>query len=397
MTRNHLILSNTLPERHPYALLLYSGLRKHGFEVQSPQNRAGVRLCAEIAAIFPKTRIVHLHWIEHVFSGGPGKFPAMAGIVMASAFLCFLALAKFLGKKIVITIHNVEPHRTLFPRLEKEVFGLAIRIADAVIVHNAWSKRKAVAVYRLNGRQAGKISVIPHGNFIGYYKNSAGRKKARASLQIPQNCFVLLVFGEMREQKGIAVFLKAAGNAIKKDKGIFVVFAGRCLEDRVKESILSFAEKFKGNCIARLEFIPDAEVRAFINAADAGVLPYERVSTSGALILFMSCNKAVIAPKLGPVTELLGAYPLLFKPKNAKSLERAIFKSKKLRLEKIGEGLRAKSKRLGWKTISGSTARLFEKILDRRRGGQKPGRRKSRRPAGKPKTMLKARTAKSIT
>jgi beta-1,4-mannosyltransferase len=52
-------------------------------------------------------------------------------------------------------------------------------------------------------------------------------------------------------------------------------------------------------------FVPEEDVQIYMNAADAVVLPYHDVLTSGAVILAMSFGKACIAPRLGCLPDVL--------------------------------------------------------------------------------------------
>src|SRR5690606_40109602 len=62
-------------------------------------------------------------------------------------------------------------------------------------------------------------------------------------------------------------------------------------------------------------FVPDAEIQVYMNAADAVVLPYHDVLTSGAVVLAMSFGKACIAARIGCIPDMLDdAGAILYDP-----------------------------------------------------------------------------------
>src|SRR5690606_12714398 len=72
-------------------------------------------------------------------------------------------------------------------------------------------------------------------------------------------------------------------------------------------------------------FVPDAEIQVYMNAADAVVLPYQDVLTSGAVVLAMSFGKACIAARIGCIPDMLddeGA--ILYQPDHPDGLRKAL-------------------------------------------------------------------------
>jgi glycosyltransferase involved in cell wall biosynthesis len=53
-----------------------------------------------------------------------------------------------------------------------------------------------------------------------------------------------------------------------------------------------------------LEYVPDAEVSALFEAADAVVLPFRRVTTSGSAALALAHGRAVILPQVESFADL---------------------------------------------------------------------------------------------
>jgi hypothetical protein len=59
-----------------------------------------------------------------------------------------------------------------------------------------------------------------------------------------------------------------------------------------------------GRMTLRLEYVSDAEVTAAMEAADAVVLPFRRVTTSGSALLALGHGRPVVVPELEPLAGL---------------------------------------------------------------------------------------------
>jgi len=53
-----------------------------------------------------------------------------------------------------------------------------------------------------------------------------------------------------------------------------------------------------------LKFIPDQDVPVYFGAADAVVLPFDSILNSGSVLLGLSFNRVVLAPRLGALPEI---------------------------------------------------------------------------------------------
>jgi len=356
------VLTNGLQRSHPYFALLYGAVAKDkNFFVYDVKDYYDL-----LNKLLKNSEIVHLHWIEAIFRGPPYD-AGMSKCIFRSLIYMFamIGIKYVLRKKIVITLHNIKPHEIIYPRLEEFMFKFSINIADAVIVHNNYSKDKAIDFYKLNNNNIKKMNIIPHGNFISYFKNNISKKKARKVLNIPEDKFVLLFFGQIRpETRGIEDLLKVLEDIFNENKNFFVILAGVCNKS-LRKQLYIFSNKFKENSLIRLEFIPDDDIQIYMNAADVGILPFKRISTSGSLFLQMSFKKPVIVSDLEPIKELLGDdYPLYCDPDNKESLKRAILNARGIDLEKISEKVYKIAESYDWGKISKMTIEVYERVLE---------------------------------
>ena len=109
----------------------------------------------------------------------------------------------------------------------------------------------------------------------------------------------------------------------------------------------------------RLSFVPDDELPVLLAAADAVVLPFRDILTSGSAILAMSYGRAVIAPSLGCLPETLDPEAaILYDPLGPDALGRALEQALDADLEAMGAHARLLADHLAWRPIAAATAEL---------------------------------------
>src|SRR4051794_17967898 len=104
--------------------------------------------------------ILHLHWLEATLRT-PGRW-GRSGLVQrarAAHLALVLAVARARGVRIVWTVHNIQPHEDLFPRVYRRLAGRVMSMADTVIAHSKHSAWLASARFGRND-----IEVVRHGS-----------------------------------------------------------------------------------------------------------------------------------------------------------------------------------------------------------------------------------------
>jgi glycosyltransferase involved in cell wall biosynthesis len=75
-------------------------------------------------------------------------------------------------------------------------------------------------------------------------------------------------------------------------------------------------------------FLDNDELQLYLRAADAGVYPYDEVLTSGSILLALSFDLPIIAPRFGMISETVegadGAAGVLYDRKDPSGLGNAI-------------------------------------------------------------------------
>ena len=110
----------------------------------------------------------------------------------------------------------------------------------------------------------------------------------------------------------------------------------------------------------QLERLPEEELSRTLRAADAVVLPFRDILTSGSAILALSHGRPVIAPAMGCLPETLpGDATILYDPDARDGLRDALRTAARADLRTMGERGRAWADSMDWGPIAAETAKLY--------------------------------------
>jgi glycosyltransferase involved in cell wall biosynthesis len=295
---------------NPYVLLYKQALEQQGLVVHLEQEFSLKWLIARGKSC----DAIHLHWIEAAYKpsygdSGPGlarkrlhnRFSrALLGTLRLIDFSAALLLAKLWGRTIVYTAHNLTYSGQFRPfvALNRVAHRVVVSLSDHIHAHNHYTREILAASY---GRED-RVTVVPHGNYIGCYPNQISRSAARQQLGLPDDAFVYLFLGLLRPYKGVEGLIGAFDNIELPTGRLLIV--GRVSSPSYKERILSLSQ---GNPAIRLvpEFVPDEAIQLYMNACDVCVLPYRNMTTSGAAILALSFGRPVVVPAIASFPELI--------------------------------------------------------------------------------------------
>lgn len=347
---------------NPYQKLLLDNLKRFGLDVRHGSiveffSMVNISVLFNVVRNF-RVDIIHLHWL-HPFLIGNSR---VRTIVKSLLFISQLLIVKIVGIKLVWTVHNLKNHENRYTEIELFFSRIVAQFADAIIAHCEAAKQDIQRVF--NVRRKDKIVVIPHGTYSNIYKNAISQEEARNRLNLLSTDLTFLFFGKIRPYKGalelIDSFQKLENNCAK------LIMAGRPWPQVVE----LLRKKVEGNSNIRLvlRVIPDDEIQIYMNAADIMVFPYRDVLTSGAVILGMSFGKAIIAPGIGCITEILnssGAF--LYDTAREDALLDAMKKAlvSKAKLQEMGNYNLRLAKKLDWRNIAELTHRVYETCLGR--------------------------------
>jgi beta-1,4-mannosyltransferase len=333
---------------NPYVELLCDALKESGVSIVShPGNPSILWLLKERRSV----DILHFHWPEIHYQ----RRTRLLTLLKFMRFAAFLLLAKGLGRAVVWTAHNVEPHESspLPDRLARRLMAL---VASAV-AHCQWA---ADEVRRRWGVR-GEILIVPHGHYIGCYPDQVTNEEARRRLSLPDDARVFLHFGALRGYKGLETLLESF-QQLDGDH-LRLLIAGQARDKSLEEEIREAARK-DSRLVFHSGFVAEDRVQLYFRAADIVVLPFTRVTTSGSLILALSFGCGVIAPSMGCIPEMIDTSTgILYNPLE----EGALLKALRMSLERDSSvmGLKAReaAERLGWKSVAEKHAEFYRRVL----------------------------------
>lgn len=239
------------------------------------------------------------------------------GTVLHS-YLALCLLARLIGARVVIEFHEVlDTGEVRIPlwRTYAGIMGSAVvRLAHAFAVHSAFDRELLRGRWRLGDRP---VAVLPHGPHDHYRPetssggaNGAGSGPSPSVLrEAPPDVINLLFFGVIRPYKGLEDLVEAFERIPESEiDGFWLTVVGETWEGWTlpAQRIASSARRERITFINR--YLHDAELDAYLNGADAVILPYHRSSLSGPLHVAMGYGLPIVMSDVGGNAEAAEGY-----------------------------------------------------------------------------------------
>lgn len=344
-------------DSNPYQSKLITALDARGVDITAiPGNGAFPLLSGVSRHGVPD--VVHIHWL-HQFLITKRRFPAVLALLLGARLFLELALLRGLGVRLVWTVHNRFNHERTAPRTELMIRHGVARLVDRLIVHCGEAADVVREGYHLPDRAKSRVRVIPHGNFAGIYEDEVSRAAARERLGIPSDVPVLTFFGLIRPYKNVPRLIKTF-ERLRGDARLLVV--GNPWNAEVEERVRA-ASAGDNRVETVLEYVSDDEIQIYLRAADAVVLPFDSVLTSGSAVLAMTFGRAVVAPSMGCLPELVGSEGgILYDPADPEGLHNALQEviSNRDRIRAMGQWSHREARRLDWDRIARRTRDVYD-------------------------------------
>ena len=213
---------------------------------------------------------------------------------------------KLLGKKVVLTAHNVnagkrDSNDSLFNR---STLRAQYRLADHVFVHTEKMKRELLQDF---GVQERTVSVIPFGlnNSVPHTDLTPGEAKQRLGIRDSER--TILFFGAIRPYKGLEHLVNAFQQLAATHSEYRLIIAGESRKgaeqylDEIQRTINGHVSRRQ--VLQEIRYIPDEETELYFKAADVLALPYTHVFQSGVLFLGYSFGLPVVGADVGSIRE----------------------------------------------------------------------------------------------
>lgn len=290
---------------------------------------------------------------------------------------------KVLGKKLVLTAHNVNTRKrdskdTLLNRL---TLRIQYRLADHIFVHTEKMKRELCDEFAV---PAARVTVIPFGINNEVPNTSLTAAEAKQRLGIRESEKTVLFFGKVRPYKGLECLVSAFFQLPTHGEQYRLIVAGRpgkgCEEywGSIRKTISACTQQ--NRVLVRADFIPDDEVETYFKAADVLVLPYRHIYGSGILSLGYSFGTPVLAADVGSLKEevVVGKTGFIFKSADPNDLCAAIERYFASDLYKHLSRQRQKIRsfaadRYSWNEVGRSTLSVYAHLLRRHVPGDMTG------------------------
>lgn len=297
---------------NPYWSILRDGLESSGASIVEPPDG---RLLRWLRDTRRAPVVLHLHYVQQ-FYAYEGEQARLRWVLRLARNLI---LARLWGHRVVFTLHNLTPTYPLRPGwVDRLGHRVAANLSDCVIVH---CRRAAELLAESYGRRR-NVHIVPHPHYIGVYPDTMSRETARASFGFAPDEVVLAFIGGIRPNKGIDQLLRAFRQV--ENPRLRLLIAGKPGPPPEHIDAIRAAAADDPRIRLCLEFIPDEEMQRYYRAADAVVLPFARILTSGSAVLAMSFGRAVIVPRMGCLSELPEDAAIHFEPGDEEGLARVL-------------------------------------------------------------------------
>jgi len=190
------------------------------------------------------------------------------------------------------------------------------------------------------------------------------REAARARLGVGRDAVAALCFGLIRPYKGVDVLLEAMAR-LPDGLPVVLLLAGEPwgeLAERLRRRVAR--TDVSGRVVAKLEWVPEADVPAWFAAADVAVLPYRSATGSAVAAQALGWGLPLVGSAVGGIAEVVeeGVNGLLVPPEDPEALAGALAKVADGSLRaRLAEGARAASRRWNW----ASYAEVLEELTAR--------------------------------
>lgn len=284
---------------------------------------------------------------------------------------------KALGKKVVLTAHNVnkekrDAHDTW---LNRKTLQCQYLLTDHIFVHTEKMKDELVADF---GVRTDVVTVIPYGVDNVLPDSALTSAEAKVQLSIAPEDKAILCFGRIKPYKGIEHLLAAFQKLNAQSVDYRLIIAGEV--QKGNEAYLQNLEQLiarlpdPSRVMLKAEFIPDAAMEVYFKAADVLVLPYNDIFQSGVLFLAYSFGLPVVATDVGSFrSEIVeGVTGYVCKARDADDLARVTEAYFESNLYRTLDEARVRIQRHinetnSWSTVADITRRVYCRLLERQR------------------------------
>lgn len=332
---------------NPYTRLLYENMEAEGtVEVD------GFTL---LEPLMKRYDVWHVHWPDSLLAY-PSKAMATAYV---TAELILFAWARLWGTKLVWTTHDLGPHESHHPRLEKFFWTLFIPMVDGIISLSETARQEAYSLFpKLRSVPS---AIVPHGHYRTAYPDPVPKEEARCRLGLPPDARVVGFVGRIRPYKNVVPLIRAFREW--EDPEARLLVAGNPISDELARRVRT-AQEGDSRIRIDLRFIEEEEIAALLAASDLVALPYEAIMQSGTALLGLSFDRPVLVPDRGAMPELQDRVGAEWMRTYTGEFTREVLTEAMTWAESGTRPARAPLDDLEWPRLARQTEALYRRVLD---------------------------------
>lgn len=246
-------------------------------------------------ALSGRGTLLHLHWPDAVLSVPSTREAARR----TAKLLATLLLVRARGAGVIWTAHNARSHEGRHPALERVLWASLSRSLSGWTCFSATARRSVEeSLPALAGLPCTEIG---HPQYPEVLDRCPSQEEARVALGLPADGRVVLVLGLQRRYKRTVEVVRGFLEADLPD--VHLVVAGQVVQEGYGEAVVSAAAG-DPRVTLMLERQDDERVRLLLGAADLVAVGYRSAMNSGAMMLALSADRAVLAPDTATFLEL---------------------------------------------------------------------------------------------
>jgi glycosyltransferase involved in cell wall biosynthesis len=348
---------------NPYLEVLAASLQAAGLTVRMPPFYPVLPLWSAVA-VFGKPDVIHLHWPHPYFvSDKPAGW--LRGRLRTIEFFAQIIALRWLGVRVVWTIHNIVNHDQVQAKWEMGACKLMSRFADEMIVH---CTAAAPIVAEAYGVPVDRLVVVPHGHYAEseLYPQPIPKREARDVLGLPRDEKILLFFGAVRRYKGLDKLLETFGSVVADRCRLILL--GKPTPVKLADSLAALAQR-DPRTRTRFEYVDKQLLAQYIDACDVVVLPYLDSLTSGAAVLAASRRRSVLQPRLGCMQEFPEDAVFHYEVDDPDGLRKALewaIHTEQTEMEAMGRKAYKYVEEYPWSHVARETVRVYELAMAQR-------------------------------
>ncbi|HMK12482.1 MAG TPA: glycosyltransferase family 4 protein [Acidimicrobiales bacterium] len=214
-----------------------------------------------------------------------------------------LLVACRLAHESEVVVHEFDDEPLRYGRRNRALTARMWRTVDRLVFHTAIERDRFVAVWPVRPE---RTAVVAHGATFVPHTN-ADRAAARAVLGLPPDRFVFVAIGFIQPHKGFdrAVAAFSASGAASVGAQLHVVGSVRVDEPAFlqhRDDLAAAIRQTKGATLHDA-YLSDEAFDLWLVAADAVVLPYRQIWSSGVMERAALFSRLVIATRVGGLGE----------------------------------------------------------------------------------------------